>query len=76
MHSIYFGAAFGSSSTVHATLSDPSAQSGLLSQNKSLAIHSSLLHCNWPSGQTGSSVFKIEINYTRFGESITIINLR
>ena len=59
------GALFGSWSTVQAFSSDPSEQSRLSSQNNFLSIHSPLPHCNWPSGQTGSSVFKL--GRTRLG---------
>ena len=56
---LHFEAAFGSSSTVQTTSSDPSAQSGLVSQNRALSMHSPLPHWSWPSGQTGSDVFKL-----------------
>ena len=55
----HLAAALGSSSTVHETSSEPSEQSGLLSQNKILSIHSPLPHWSWLSGQTGSSVLRL-----------------
>lgn len=39
--------------------SDSSLQSGLSLQNSSFSIHSPLPHDNFPSGQMGSSVFKM-----------------
>lgn len=44
---------------LHAFSSLSSLQSGLSLQKSSFSIHSPLPHCNLPSGQTGSSVFKI-----------------
>merc|ERR1719507_1014238 len=53
------GARFGSWSTVQAFSSEPSAQSGVSSQKSAFAMHSPFPHCSWPSGQTGSSVFRL-----------------
>lgn len=44
---------------LHAFSSDSSLQSGLSLQNNSFSIHSPLPQDNLPSGQIGSSVFKI-----------------
>ena len=49
----------GSSSTLQAFSSLPSAQSGFWSQKNAFEIHSPSPHCRLPSGHTGSSVFRL-----------------
>ena len=52
-------ALLGSSSTLQAFSSLPSPQSAFLSQKSSWGMHSPSPHWRFPSGQTGSWVFRL-----------------
>ena len=56
---LQMSAPLGSSSTPHATSSEPSRQSGLVSQNSCRLMHSPSPHCSWPSGHCGVSVLRL-----------------